>query len=204
MTSGTEIKAVIFDLGKVLVDFDWNIAVQRISPHTSLNEDEIIPRVTETDFVKLYEEGVIDCDDFALEIIQLLNADISIEEFVSFWSDIFIRRPEMENLFSRVKEKYPVAILSDTSPMHWNYISRNVPAIAHPDALILSYEVGTHKPDQKIYQQALNELNITAENAFFTDDLEVNIAGAKKAGIQAQQFTTPEKMIPKIEKLLTL
>lgn len=204
MADSAPIKAIVFDLGKVLVDFDWNLAVKRIVPFTSLNEDEIIPKVAETDFVKQFEEGQIDADDFAMSIIDILKADISIEEFSKFWAEIFIRRPEMEDLFVKVRKKYPVGILSDTSSIHWNYITELIPVISQPDALVLSYEIGSHKPDPRNYNQVIQDLGFDAEEIIFVDDLEENVEGAKKAGMQAFQFTTIPEVKKKIIKILDL
>jgi putative hydrolase of the HAD superfamily len=196
------IKAVIFDLGKVLVDFDWSVAVNRTLPHTPFSCEDIVRIVSGSSLLGAYEEGDIDTDEFCMGVIESLKADISIEEFTSFWTEIFIRRPKMEEIFQKTREHVPVAILSDTSPMHWNYIKNFVSEISNPDGLALSYEIGSRKPEMQNYLVAAASIKTPPENCLFFDDRPGNIDGALAAGLNAIVYTSEEDTKDAIEHSL--
>ena len=93
------IKAVIFDLGNVLVDFDYSIAAKRIKHFSSINIKDIPKLLISSKITKVFEEGKISPGDFFLHIKSLLKLDISYEAFVPIWNEVFFLTVKIE-LFS--------------------------------------------------------------------------------------------------------
>lgn len=178
-----QIKAVVFDLGKVLVNFSWEPAIRRMAPHTSVPADKIIPRVFEVGRVYDYEEGRIGTQEFFDSVRKALDTDADQELLEKYYTEIFTRRPDMEKLFADVQKCVPVAILSDTSPIHWQYMTGFAPAVSKPDFLAVSYEIGTRKPQEKAYRYVCDGLGVAPEETLFFDDKDFNIEGARKAGM---------------------
>jgi putative hydrolase of the HAD superfamily len=70
------------------------------------------------------------------------------------------------------------------------------------DAIILSCEVGLMKPDARIYQRALQALDVQPGEAVFVDDFMHNVEGARAVGMHAIHFHNPKQTLQELEQLL--
>lgn len=183
------VRAVIFDLGNVLISVCWQHALARVAGHTPLPLPAVLERVTEAPLLRDYEEGRVDSDAFCAGMVALLELDLCPSAYAEAWCSVFERRRRMERLFAAVQTAVPVAILSDTSPLHWEGIAAEVPLFAAAPVLGLSYEIGSHKPDRRNYEAVLSALGEAPEACLFVDDRAENVAGAEAVGIPAFQFT---------------
>lgn len=183
-------KAIIFDLGFVLIDIDWTRAIRHIAPHTTIPPEQIIHRILSDKTLAEYETGKISTDIFLQRLALLLDVSLSPQQLASIWTDIFIRRHAMENLLAETIQQVPVAILSDTNPLHWDSILERVPLFQSVTAKVLSHEVGVRKPHPRIYQTAAKKCNAIPSACLFLDDKQDNVAGAKAIGMHALRFTS--------------
>ncbi|MFH0911650.1 MAG: HAD family phosphatase [Planctomycetota bacterium] len=195
-------RAVIFDLGAVLIGLDWSASLERMSRSTPLPREAILPAVEASGLVEPYEEGRLSTGEFCVRMRKALKLSATTEEFVRDWNDIFARRPEMETLFLEVRRLAPVAILSDTCPLHWERIREFAPPLARPDFLGLSYEIGSRKPCAKNYLAAAQGLGVRPEACVFLDDREGNVRGARLAGMEAFTYTSPAEARARVFALL--
>jgi len=196
------VRAVVFDLGNVLVTVDWDRAIRRAAPLTPLAADAILPALVEHPVVRDYEEGRIDDETFSAAMVETLRLAIAPADFPPLWADMFERRPGMEALYAEAQARVPVAILSDTSPIHWRCIRALAPPLATPDALVVSYETGVHKPDPAAYRTACARLGTPPEACVFIDDRAENVAGAEAAGLQAFRYTNEPDTVARLRALL--
>ncbi|MBN1258040.1 MAG: HAD family phosphatase [Planctomycetes bacterium] len=196
------LKAVIFDLGNVLIGVDFDKAIAQAAKYTSMPALAIRQAVSDSSLLHSYESGRIDTDTFCTDTIKLLQLDITREDFVSLWFSCFERWPEMEKLFQELCQQMPVAILSNTSPLHWEYIAQTVPEFTLAKEITLSYELGICKPVPDIYLATARGLGINNQDCIFIDDLEVNVKGALDVGMQAFQFTSAPDTRNRIFSLL--
>ncbi len=141
------IKNVIFDLGKVLIDYDF----ARLLTNFKINPGSI----DFNDFISkldLLGSGTIDKYEFARLMSKSYNLDYTFDDFEKHWCDLFFPMPEMESLILDVNDKYPTYILSNTDEMHFPYVMKHYDFLKHfKDRLMLSYELKSLKPDPKIY-----------------------------------------------------
>jgi glucose-1-phosphatase len=189
------IKTVIFDLGKVIIPFDFQRGYDRMAPLCGYSASDIPQRLRSCDLVTRFEEGKIPPEDFVRELSGILELKATHEEFCGIWSSIFL--PETlipEELLAGLKKRYRLLLLSNTNAIHFEMVRENYPLLRHFDHLVLSYLVGALKPAPEIYAEALRHAECAPEECFFTDDIAAYVEGARAAGIDAVQFENREQI----------
>jgi glucose-1-phosphatase len=189
------IKAVIFDLGRVIVPFDFKRGYARLAPLCGLEPADIPHRISTTDLVQRYESGAIQSRDFVRELASHLNFETTYENFCEIWSSIFL--PETlipESMLEGIARNYPLILLSNTNQIHFDMIRENYSLLRHFNKFVLSYEVGAMKPFPLIYERAIEAAGCAPHECFFTDDIAAYVEGARAAGIDAVQFESAEQI----------
>jgi FMN phosphatase YigB (HAD superfamily) len=183
------IKAIIFDLGRVIVPFDFGRVYSALEPLCGLGHEEMRDKISRTGLVNEFECGQIDSASFVQRVGANLGVDIEHDEFEEIWNSIFFRETLISDEFlGALGKNYPLILLSNTNAMHFQMIRRDYPLLRHFNKFVLSYEVGAMKPSPVIYQAAVDAAGQAAGECFFTDDIPEYVQGAKKAGIDAVQF----------------
>lgn len=183
------IKTVIFDLGRVIVPFEFRRGYAQIETLCGIPAAELPGRIAKTGLVPCFERGEIGPREFVRQFAESLNLQITYEQFCEIWCSIFM--PETlvpEELLIGIRRRYRLLLLSNTNAIHFEMIRKSYPLLRHFNSLILSYEVGAMKPSPLIYQRAIEEAGCLAEECFFTDDMAEYVEGARRAGIDAVQF----------------
>jgi len=183
------LKAIIFDLGNVIVPFDFRRAYARLEPLCKYSIDEIRSRLRATGMVQRFETGQVDPRHFVQEFSAALNIEISYDQFCELWSCIFL--PETlipESLLISLAGRYRLLLLSNTNPIHFSMVRANYPLLRHFHDAVLSHEVGAAKPSPQIYQEAIRRAGCEPRECFFTDDIQLYVDAARELGMQAVQF----------------
>jgi glucose-1-phosphatase len=184
-----KIEALLFDLGKVLVDFDFDLGMKRFAARTSLSPDQFKSIILEQNWVRQYEHGQISSADYHRYLLDHGKLDMTIDEFHDAWSSVFLPDPIVpEQLLATLKARYPLILVSNTNESHAEFINRNYNVLDYFDHKIFSHEVGSMKPDRRIYDAAIKVSGKSPEALFFTDDRPENIESAARLGIRAHQF----------------
>ena len=190
-------KAIIFDLGNVLIDFDHSIAAARISKHTNKTPQEIYNFFFDSPLTALFEEGKISEKDFYLEVKKSLDLKISYEEFLPIWNEIFFlseKNKAVQFLAKALKKKFKIAVLSNINWLHYEYINKNYPVFGIFDYVFLSCELKSKKPDLGIYKVAMETLGVLPQETFYTDDRADLIEESLKLGMKSFIFKDSEKL----------
>jgi putative hydrolase of the HAD superfamily len=185
------IKAIIFDLGNVLLDFDHRIAANRIAQFSDKNPDEIFSLFFDSQLTGLFEEGRILPEDFFAKVKEMLNLKLGYEGFLPIWNEIFYlteKNLEVYDLAKRLKKSYRLALLSNINVLHLEYLKKKFPVFDAFHSIIVSCQVKTRKPDPLIYQKTLEALGISAQNTFYTDDRIELVDSANRLGIKGFVF----------------
>lgn len=189
------IKAVLFDLGNVIVPFDFKLAYRRIAEHCGCKPEEIPPRIRATGLVAPFERGEISADAFVRQFSAALGLNITYDQFCDWWSCVFLRETLVpEALIKDLAARYRVLALSNTNAIHFAMLKQAYPLLSHFHDYVLSYEVGAAKPDAKIYREAIARAECRPEECFFTDDMAINVEAARQQGMDAVQFTSAEQL----------
>jgi putative hydrolase of the HAD superfamily len=181
-------RAIIFDLGRVLVHFDFKRAyraLEQLCPHAAAD----IPGILARDRIaERFETGLLDASEFHTEITRCLGLDIPYDRFCTLFCSIFTDCLLPDSLVEDLASRYRLVLLSNTNSIHFEMIRRTYPILRHFHELVLSYEVKAMKPDPAIYRAAVAAARCRPEECFYTDDIAAYIEGAKQMGIDAVQF----------------
>jgi FMN phosphatase YigB (HAD superfamily) len=195
------IKAIIFDLGRVIVPFDFKRGYTRLEPLCGIPAAEIPGRIAPTGLVQLFESGGIAPRDFVRELSKHLNLDTTYENFCEIWSSIFLPYTLIpEAMIEGIARNYRLVLLSNTNAIHFEMLRENYPLLRHFHALVLSYRVGAMKPLPLIYQRAVEAAGCLPEECFFTDDMPAYVAAARAQGIDAVQFESAAQIEAEFRK----
>ena len=203
-------KVLYFDLGKVLVDFSHERMCTQMA--------EVAGTTPQVVWDALFSDGTCRAAEIRYEMGQ-----ISTDEFL----DCFCREtgtsPDRQRLtdavcdiFSPIEPMWQLtrslaaagnrlALMSNTNVVQWRYITDGrfpLVAMGRPasvfDWAILSYEVGTMKPDRAIYEAAIARAGVAPHEVFFTDDRSENVEGARAVGIDAVQFVNTDQLLSEL------
>jgi len=180
-----KISAVCFDLGKVLLHFDWDIMLRHIAEKTPLSPEEITALLKNDPQVIAYEIGGISSTKFFSHLKKVLHYRGTSKELRACFSDIFTPMADHIALAAQLAPHYPLALISNTNEAHIAHAEATYSFFSLFHARIYSHQVKTMKPKPEIYQAALTALGgIDPLEALFIDDLEPNILGATQLGWQ--------------------
>lgn len=187
-------KAIIFDLGKVLVHFDFKRGYRELETHCPHAAVEIPKRLAGTGLVQRFESGLVEPRDFVAELTKILDLNVDYDRFCGIWSCIFTETLVPDSLVADLASRYRLLLLSNTNAIHFEMVRRTYPILRHFHELVLSYEVKAMKPQPEIYRAALEKAGCRPEECFYTDDIPEYVEGARKMGIDAVQFQGAEKL----------
>jgi FMN phosphatase YigB (HAD superfamily) len=189
------IKAILFDLGNVIVPFDFKRAYTKLGPMCTCPVTEISARLWASDLVRRFETGQIGAEPFVSELSALLGFNATYTEFCDLWASIFVQETLVsESLIARLGERHRLLVLSNTNPIHFSMLKANYPLLGHFDEFVLSYEVGALKPEDAIYREAIARARCRPEECFFVDDISVNVDAARNNGMEAVQFLSATQL----------
>jgi putative hydrolase of the HAD superfamily len=194
---------VVFDLGKVLVDFDYSIAVSRIAGRSRLPAVEVERFFFHSPLLVDYESGRLTRQEFFEQARQATGFRGAIQEFGDFFADIFTEIPMMIALHAGLRQRnIPTYIFSNTNDLAVEHVRRNFPFFRNFDGYIYSHEVGAMKPDAKIYEALEALAGRRGAEIIYLDDRPENVAGGAARGWHAILHETPEKSRAALEKIL--
>ena len=180
-----KISGVCFDLGKVLLHFDWDLMLDHVAKKSPLPRAEIMRRLLEDPDVKAYEIGAMTTPKFFAHFKKLVGYKGAAKDLVTAFTHIFSPMPEHIALAAMLAPHYPLAIISNTNDAHITHAEATYSFFSLFQARIYSHQVRTMKPEPAIYRTALTALGgIDPLEALFIDDLEANILGAVQLGWQ--------------------
>lgn len=182
-------KALIFDLGGVIVPLDFKRAyleIEKICPYSAA---EIPVHIRASGLVERYETGEIASEAFVEQLSAILGLEVNYQQFCNLWSALFLNDALLpESLFADLSSRYPLILLSNTNALHFENIRARFPLLRHFQHFVLSYQVGAAKPSARIYEEAVARAGCSPEECFYTDDVAGYVEGAKQAGMDAVRF----------------
>lgn len=181
------IRAFLFDIGNVLVRFDFSRAISAIAPLSDLSDEAGTLGRFET--VKLqYEDGRLSRADFLRETIAILRYRGTEAQFIAAWQGIFWKNEPMLPLVRRLHGRYPLFLLSNTNDMHVESLFRDFEVVRLFTGATYSHAVRASKPGRAIYDIACRQHGLDPGTTFFIDDLAANIATARDLGFHAHHY----------------
>ncbi len=188
-------KAMLFDLGRVLIHFDFQRGYQALEGLCPYTAAEIPRRLAETGLVERFETGLVEPREFVEQMSQVLELRVDYARFCEIWSCIFTHELLPESMLEGLARRYRLVLLSNTNALHFEMIRGMYGhLLRHFDELVLSYEVRAMKPRPEIFRAAVKSARCLPEECFYTDDIAAYIEGARSLGIDAVQFESREQI----------
>ncbi len=191
------IRCVLFDLGRVLIDFDHLIAARAIAARSTRSPQELFDFFFNSPLVMRFEEGALTPEAFFAQIKRQTGIDIGFREFVRIWNGIFFMNDHNKRVYQLAKSlrgRYRVGLLSNVNKLHFEYLRAAFPVFDIFDRIFTSYALGMTKPDPRIYRAALEAMGSAPQETFYVDDRAELIAAASALGLRAFVYTGVEQL----------
>jgi len=196
-----KIEALLFDLGKVLINFSFEPVVKTLHESCSISRAQFEAILWDKVLVRRYERGEISTEEFHDYLRERASLNMTLPQFCTTWASVFMPDPLIsEELLANLKRRYPLILVSNTNEAHVEFIREKYRVFDYFDHLVFSYEVGLLKPDPKIFQHAIAASKRPAEALFFTDDREENVVAAAALGIRSHQFVSEAKLVDALQQ----
>ncbi len=155
-----------------------------------------------------YESGEISTDDFITKCLTGLKLQMNRNDYADAFNDMFTEIEPMSSLVRNLsrEKKYRLFLLSNTSPLHFEYIKQKYDYVNLLEKFALSYELNALKPEDEIYERTIKHLSIDPQESLFIDDLEDNCLAAEKFGIKTICYDKNDhnKFIKEFDSILKL
>jgi len=196
--------ALLFDLGRVVLDIDFSQVVACWAGHAGCEPAHLAGRFSWRDeFYQRHERGEISDTEFFAALRCLLEIEISDAQFLEGWNRIFAgEMPGIAPLLKRAAQRLPLYAFSNTNGAHAEHFSQSYAGVlGHFREIFLSSSIGLRKPDAAAYDHVVNAIGVPAQRIVFFDDLAENIEGARARGLTAVHVRSPDDVA---EALATL
>ena len=196
----SSIKVIFFDLGNVILPFNNYEIAQKLSRFSQKREFQDPKKIfsylfdLEKGVINDFDMGRVSPSEFFQSIKKYLGLSIAFEKFIPIWTDIFVENQEVSEIILSLKGRWRLGLLSNTDPLHFNYIVSTFPIVSALEKWILSYDVGFKKPDARIFQRAMEWASVEPEKILFIDDTKGHVEAAISLGIQGVHFISATKL----------
>jgi glucose-1-phosphatase len=186
--------ALLFDLGRVVIDFDFDRALACWAGHAGCEPTLLKGRLTVSDGFRRHERGEIADAEFLATLRESLGIDLSDAQLLEGWNAVFIgEMPGISALLARAARHLPLYAFSNTNNAHAEHFSTAYAGVlGHFREIFLSSAIGLRKPDAAAYDHVVSAIGVPARRIVFFDDLAANIEGARARGLNAVHVTSSD------------
>ena len=179
--------ALLFDLGRVVLDIDFSKAIACWAGHAGCTPETIVARFVRDEAYRHHEVGKISDAAYFDSLRRSLGIGISDAQFLEGWNAIFAgEMPDIAELLPRAARHMPLYAFSNTNRPHVAYFSKAyADLLGHFREMYLSSSIGLRKPDAEAFDHVVSAMGVPASRIVFFDDLAENIEGARAAGLTA-------------------
>ncbi len=193
--AAAKFRAIIFDIGRVLIRVDISRAMDGLASGLSLTPQNVWSTIEKDPHWIDWQEGRISPRDWHLHLTKRLGTSLTFEQFSEVWNRALDPEPiHSESFLEKLSRNYRLALLSNTDPIHMSYEEARFPFFRFFPIRIYSYRVGASKPDPVIYRQALQACKVRAEEAVYIDDIAAYVEAAQRLGMTGIVFQSPEQL----------
>jgi len=179
--------ALLFDLGRVVIDIDFEKALACWAGHAGCEPHEIAARFVRDEAYWHHETAKISDAAYFASLRASLGIPLSDTQFLEGWNAIFAgKMPDIDALLTRAGKHLPLYAFSNTNAAHVAHLpSIYADVLRHFREVFFSSTIGLRKPDADAYHHVIDAIGVPASRIVFFDDLAENIEGARAVGIHA-------------------
>jgi glucose-1-phosphatase len=191
----SKFRAIIFDIGRVLIRVDISRAMEGLASGLSLTPQEVWSAIEKDPHWLDWQEGRISPRDWHLHLAKRLGTSLSFQEFSKVWNRALDPKPiHSEAFLEKLSKNYCLALLSNTDPIHMTNEEARFPFFRFFPVRVYSFRVGASKPNPISYRQALQACKVGAEEAVYIDDVAAYTEAAQRLGMTGIVFQSPEQL----------
>jgi glucose-1-phosphatase len=191
----SKIRAVIFDIGRVLIRVDVARAMNSLGTGLNLTPGELWAAIEKDPSWKDWQVGRMSARDYHQRLTKRLGSTLPYEKFADAWNLALDPAPLQDtSLFERLSKRYKLALLSNTDPIHVAHMEPRYEFFRFFPTRVYSCIVGTAKPDPLIYREALRACGAKAGEAVYIDDIPAYVQAAKNLGMAGVVYQSPEQL----------
>jgi len=194
MIGRDDIDALLFDLGGVLVEIDFQRVIARWAELARVPAQQLAPRFAHGPAYQRHERGEIDMAAYGDALRTDLGLALDDDALIDGWQRVFLS--EIEPTVQLVRElqgRIPMYVFSNTNATHhafWR--ARYATALQPFDRVFVSSEIGARKPEREAFERVAGEIGTPVGRILFFDDTEANITAARELGMPAVLVRSPE------------
>jgi HAD superfamily hydrolase (TIGR01509 family) len=200
--ASTKFRAIIFDIGRVLIRVDVSRAMMGLSTGLALSPQEMWSAIEKDPRWMDWQEGRISPQDWHLHLSKRLGGSLSFKQFTEVWNRALAPDPiQSEDFLKKLSKSYRLALLSNTDPIHMAHAEAHFPFFRFFPIRIYSFRVGASKPDPLTYLEALRACKVRAEEAVYIDDVAAYVQAAQRLGMAGVVFEAREQLVKQLGTL---
>lgn len=194
-STATKLRAIIFDIGRVLIRVNVARAMTDLAHGVSLSPEEVWSALERDPRWRDWQEGRMSPRDWHLHVSRRLGSKLSFEQFVEVWNRALDPTPIHEDGFlAKLAKQYRLAVLSNTDPLHVAHLEKTFGFFELFPARVYSCSVGASKPDPVIYKEALQACKVRAQEALYVDDIPAYVQAASQLGMHGIVFQSADQL----------
>jgi putative hydrolase of the HAD superfamily len=194
MSAGsTQTRAVLFDLGGVVVEIDFGRAFAHWQARSRLPAEHLRERFGADEPYEQHETGAIDSQAYFAHLREHLQLEADSAFIHEGWNSIFVAEiPETVRMLQAIRSRVRCYALSNTNAVHLAHMQREFPQVLSQfEKVFVSHEIGHRKPNPHAFDHVVREIGVAPGEILFFDDLAENVQAARECGLQAVQVHGP-------------
>jgi len=193
--SPAKFRAIIFDIGRVLIHVDIHRAMAGLASDLKLAPQELWSSIENDPRWADWQEGRMSPQDWHLHLSKHFGGSLTFEQFKDVWNSALVLEPiQSEPFLEKLSKNYRLALLSNTDPIHMSHEEARFPFFRFFPIRIYSFRVGSSKPNPLIYREALRACKVRAEEAIYIDDIPAYADAAQRLGMTGLVFQSPGQL----------
>ena len=191
---GRPIRAILFDLGNVLLPFDHMRVARALAPHVHRSPEQLYQSFFDSPIQALHDEGKITGREFYERVREMFDLRLTYEEFVPIWNDIFWEDPEITALVGELRKTFRLVGISNTNRLHFDFVAERFLVVQAVPMWIVSHEVGARKPEPAIYRQAIQAAGAAPEDILYVDDRLDLVEAGRALGLHGYPYINAARL----------
>lgn len=194
-------EAIVFDLGGVLIDLDYNRTINAFKQLGIADFDKMYSQAAQNNLFDDFETGQISAQRFVNSLLPYLRPGTTPNKVVHAWNAMILSVPTAKiELLKDLRKKYPIYLLSNTNELHVPVVRREWAKVTSQpmedffDHIYFSHEIHLRKPTSEIFEFVCDQQNLVPEKTLFIDDSIQHIKGAEQIGLQTFHLEDPDKL----------
>lgn len=198
----TKIDALLFDLGGVIIDIDFERVWRSWARDAGCPVEGIRHSVGRDEAYLRYECGEIPLAEYLAHLRSAMKVGLTDDQLLAGWNDIFVGEMRgIAALLADLESRIPLYAFSNTNRAHEEVWSvRFADVLTRFKKVFVSSTIGLRKPDRAAFDHVVADMGVPASAVVFFDDTFENVEGARAAGLQAEHTKSTADIIAALER----